>query len=256
MQNPKNLFKARLQSGEQQIGIWNSIPQVNVTELLATCGYEWIVIDTEHSPAEVVDALPALQAIAGYPGVSPVVRPAWNDTVLIKRHLDQGAQSLIIPYVQDAEEAAAAVAATRYPPLGNRGVAGLTRATRFGLVEGYATRAHEEICVIVQVETGEALDNLEDIAAVEGVDGVFIGPSDLAASLGYPGQTKHPEVQKVIWDTVARLKAIGKPAGILALDPEFISTALDKGTLFTAVALDIGILANGARSLRAGLPGA
>ena len=253
MKNPTNRFKARLALGEQQIGIWNSIGQSTVAEMLATAGYDWIVLDTEHSPTEVTDVLPSLQAIAGYPGASAVVRPAWNDTVLIKRHLDQGAQSLIIPYVQSAAEAASAVAATRYPPLGMRGVAGITRASRFGSVEDYAKVAHEEICVIVQIETQAGLDNLEAIAGVEGVDGVFIGPADLAASLGYPGDTKNPAVQSAIRDALARLKAVGTPSGILALDAEFIANAIDWGTRFTAVATGLRSSGRG-RPILAGEP--
>ena len=256
MKNPTNHFKMRLSAGTQQIGIWNSIPNPGVAELLAVAGFDWIVVDTEHAPTEVTDVLPALQAIAAYPKVSAVVRPAWNDTVLIKRHLDQGAQTLIIPYVQNAQEAAAAVAATRYPPLGVRGVAGLTRATRFGSVEGYTQSAHEEICVIVQVETRTALDNLDAIAGTDGVDGIFIGPADLAASLGHPGDPMHQEVQSTIWDTVARLKDLGKPAGILATTEPFVAASLEHGTSFTAVGLDIGLLGTAARQLRAGLPGA
>lgn len=255
MKNPINRFKARLKAGEQQIGIWNSIGQSTVSEMLATAGYDWIVLDTEHSPTEVTDVLPALQAIAAYPSVSAVVRPAWNDVVLIKRHLDQGAQSLIIPYVQTAKEAQSAVDATRYPPTGMRGVAGITRASRYGAVENYALTAHEQICVIVQIETQTGLDNLEAIAAVEGVDGVFIGPSDLAASLGYPGDTKNPAVQSIIKDALARLAAVGTPSGILALDKQFIEDSMAWGTRFTAVATDFGLLAASARSLRASLPG-
>jgi 4-hydroxy-2-oxoheptanedioate aldolase len=249
MQIPRNLFKARLKAGEQQIGVWNCIGDSGVTELLAACGYDWIVIDTEHGPIEVRDALPMLQAVAGYPGASAVVRPAINDWVLIKRHLDQGAQTILVPYVQSREEAEAAVRAMRYPPRGVRGVAGVTRATRFGEVEGYFTSAEDELCLLLQVETKAALESLEDIATVEGVDGIFIGPADLAASMGHPGDAGHPEVVAAIEDAIARLKAIGVPSGILTLDPAFARRCILCGTTFTAVAVDTVTLAKGARAL-------
>lgn len=255
MQNPKNRFKARLKSGQQQIGIWNSLPGTIPVEILASCGFDWIVVDTEHSPVDVNDVLPALQTIAAYPEVSAVVRPATNDIVLIKRLLDIGAQTLLIPYVQSAEEARAAVGAMRYPPRGSRGVAGLTRASRFGQVEDYATRVEEELCLIVQVETGEAMDRLEEIASVEGVDAVFIGPADLAASLGHPGNPAHPEVVETIREAVAKLKKIGTPSGILTIDRDYARTCIEMGTGFTAVGLDLGLLAFAARDLRTAFAG-
>jgi 4-hydroxy-2-oxoheptanedioate aldolase len=250
MKNPKNLFKAALKAGQHQLGIWNSIGGTTVTEMLAGCGYDWVLIDTEHSPVDVNDVLPALQAIAAYPEVTAIVRPAVNDTVLIKRLLDLGAQTLLLPYVQSAEEAEAAVHAMRYPPKGIRGMAGVTRASRYGMVEDYATRAEEELCLIVQVETKVALDQLEEIAAVEGVDGVFIGPSDLSASMGYPGQTGHPAVVEAIEQAIARLKAVGMPAGILTLNEAFAQRCIDLGTTFTAVGVDLALLSDATRALR------
>ena len=250
MQNPKNLFKARLKAGEQQIGIWNAVRDSAVTELLATCGYDWIVIDTEHGPIEVRDALPMLQAVGCHPAASAVVRPAINDWVLIKRHLDQGAQTLLLPYVQSRDEAEAAVRAMRYPPRGVRGVAGVTRASRYGGIEGYFTKAEEDLCLLLQVETATALDRLEEIATVEGVDGIFIGPADLAASMGHPGNSAHPDVVAAIEAAIGRLKAVGVPAGILATDPDFARRCMGWGTTFTAVAVDTLMLARGARMLR------
>lgn len=249
MKNPTNAFKAALKSGRHQLGIWNSIGGPTVIEMLAGCGYDWILIDTEHSPVDVTDVLPALQTVAGYPRVSAVVRPASNDTVLIKRLLDIGAQSLLIPYVQSAADAQAAVKAMRYPPNGVRGMAGLTRASRFGKVDAYATCAEEELCLVVQVETAAALDRLEEIASVEGVDGVFIGPADLAASLGYPGNSGHPDVVVAIDGALQRLLALGVPAGILTLDTDSTRRCIALGTAFTAVGVDLGLLERAATDL-------
>jgi 4-hydroxy-2-oxoheptanedioate aldolase len=239
---PENRFKRALAEGRQQIGLWCSLPGTYAAEAVAGSGFDWLLFDTEHSPGDVLTVLGQLQAVAPY-DVSPVVRPASNDTVLIKRFLDIGAQTLLIPYVQNAEEADRAVAAMRYPPEGVRGVSGLTRATRFGRVPGYAKRAAEELCLIVQVETGAALKALESIAAVAGVDAVFIGPADLAASLGHAGEPGHPEVVAAVEDAVRRLRAIGKPAGILTPDTAFAAHCIELGTTFTAVGIDVGILA-------------
>ncbi len=248
MRLPENRFKAGLRAGRQQIGVWSGLGGPLAAEALATCGFDWIVIDTEHAPMEVTDVLPALQAIAAYPETSAVVRPAIGEWVLIKRLLDLGAQTLILPYVQTPEEAEEAVRAMRYAPRGVRGMAGVTRASRFGAVEGYARTAEDELCLIVQVETREALGALEAIAAVEGVDGVFIGPSDLAASLGHPGEPMHPEVVAAIEDAIARLKAAGVPSGILTFDPSFARRCIELGTAFTAVGADLGFMVTGARA--------
>ncbi|WP_108893273.1 HpcH/HpaI aldolase family protein [Palleronia abyssalis] len=247
----RNSFKERLISGRHQLGLWNAIPGPVVSELLAHTGFDWIVVDTEHSPIEVSGALPALQALATVPDVGAVVRPAANDVVLIKRHLDQGAQTLLIPQVQSAEEASAAVSAMRYPPRGGRGVAGLHRASLYGAIPDYITAAEAELCLIVQIETATALDRLEAIATVEGVDGIFIGPSDLSASMGYPGELDHPEVRSAIDGAIDRAKAVGVPIGILATGQDTAAAHIARGTSFTAVGLDVGILANGARALRA-----
>lgn len=248
---PVNRFKAGLRAGRQQIGLWNSLPGPMVAELLATCGYDWLVIDTEHAVTDIPDTLAMMQAMAAHP-VSAVVRPAWNDPVLIKRCLDLGAQTLVIPFVQTAEEARAAVAAMRYAPRGIRGVAGMTRASGFGRIVDYATRAEEELCLIVQVETAEAVGRIAEIAAVDGVDGIFIGPADLAASMGHAGQGRHPEVVAMIERAVRAIVAAGKPAGILTLDPAFARQCMGWGTTFTAVGMDIALLAQAARGLRAG----
>jgi 4-hydroxy-2-oxoheptanedioate aldolase len=194
-----------------------------------------------------------LQAAVG--GAHPVVRPPWNDTVVIKRFLDIGVQSFLVPYVQDEAEAKAAVAAVRYPPRGVRGVATASRASRFGRVKDYFARADEEICVIVQLETRKALGNLEAIAAVDGVDGLFIGPSDLAADLGHLGDSGHAEVQAVIEDAMRRIQATGKAAGFLIGDEKLAKRYIELGCVIAAVGADIGILARGSEQLAARFKG-
>ena len=248
---PPNRFRRGLAEGRQQIGLWCTIASAYAAEAVAGSGFDWLVLDTEHSPSDVVNVLGQLQAVAPYP-VAPVVRPAINDDVLIKRHLDQGAQTLLIPYVQSAEEAARAVAAMRYPPEGIRGVSGLTRASRFGRVEGYLQRAEEELCLIVQVETREALDEIEAIAAVDGVDAIFIGPSDLGASLGHRGNPGHPEVTAAVEEAIRRVVAAGRPAGVLTPDLDFARRCVAAGTTFTAIGVDLGLLVRGADALARG----
>ncbi|WID99844.1 aldolase/citrate lyase family protein (plasmid) [Bosea vestrisii] len=237
-------------AGRQQIGLWCSLPGSYVAEAVAGAGYDWLLFDTEHSPGDPLTVLPQLQAVEPYQ-VAAVVRPASNDVVLVKRFLDLGAQTLLIPYVQNADEAAAAVAATRYPPAGLRGVSGLTRATRFGRIPGYAKRATDELCVVVQIETVEALQQLEGIASVDGVDGVFIGPADLAASLGHAGEPGHSSVEAEVLAAIGRIRAAGKPAGILTPDEAFARRCIAAGSSFTAVAIDAGILARGTEAVAA-----
>lgn len=248
MDLPKNPFKAALREGRQQIGIWCTIPGSGHAESLAGCGFDWMVIDTEHSTVDLTTVQAMLQGVAPYP-THAVVRPGWNDPVEIKRILDAGAQSILVPYVQDADQAARAVSAVLYPPDGTRGVAGITRASRFGLIDNYNARANAEICLLVQVETAEALANIEAIAAVPGVDGIFIGPADLAASMGHTGNPGAPEVRQAILSAIARITRAGKPAGILSLDQDFLREAVAAGTTFTAVDVDQAILLRGARAL-------
>ncbi|MBY5768874.1 4-hydroxy-2-oxoheptanedioate aldolase [Rhizobium laguerreae] len=250
MNLPENRFKRALQEKRQQVGLWCSLPGSYAAEIVAPSGFDWLLFDTEHSPNDVLTVLPQLQAVAAY-DVSAIVRPASNDAVLIKRYLDIGAQTLLIPYVQNRAEAEAAVSAMRYPPAGIRGVSGLTRATRFGRVTGYAKRAEEELCLLVQLETRAALEALEAIAAVDGVDGIFIGPADLAASLGHPGEPGHPEVVAAVEDAIRRIVALAKPAGILTPDATFAARCIELGTTFTAVGIDAGLLARGTEALAA-----
>jgi len=239
-----NAFKAALASGLPQVGIWTSLCSNIVAEILAGSGFDWILIDTEHAPNEVPGVLSQLQAMAAGTA-EPVVRCAWNDPVMVKRILDIGARSLLVPFVQNAQEARAAVSATRYPPLGNRGVSVAPRANRYGRVPDYHRKANQDICVLVQVETRAAVGQIEAIAAIEGVDGIFIGPSDLAADLGHLADNGHPEVQALIADACARIRAAGKAAGILSGAAEDAARYFDMGFTFVAVGSDLGILAQG-----------
>jgi 4-hydroxy-2-oxoheptanedioate aldolase len=244
----QNRFKAALARGELQIGLWSSLCSNIVAEIIGDSGFDWILLDTEHSPNELPGLISQMQALATGTA-TPIVRPAWNDPVLIKRHLDAGAQSLLIPFVQNAEEAMAAVAATRYPPEGIRGITASGRAAKFGRVADYLRSAGQEICLLVQVETGEAMAQIDAIASVPGIDGVFIGPADLSASLGHIGNPGHPEVQEAIKGAVDRLTKLGKPAGILTPNDAEARRYIEWGYKFVAVGSDLGIMAKGADAL-------
>ena len=249
MELPVNTFKRALKAGNRQIGLWCSLSNSYAIEVVAASGFDWLLVDTEHSPNELDMVLSQLQAVAPY-DTHPVVRVPWNDMVTIKRFLDIGVQTLLIPYVQNGEEATEAVAHTRYPPDGVRGVAGSVRANRFGRVKDYAKRAAEELCVLVQVETRTALDNLEAIASVEGVDGVFIGPADLHASLGYAGQISHPDVKALIDDAIRTIGRMGKASGVLTGIEADARRWLELGCQFVAVGVDTTILARETENLR------
>ncbi len=245
---PRNAFKHAIAAGKLQIGLWSSLCSNIAAEIVSESGFDWILLDTEHSPNEIPDLLGQLQAMQGS-ATTPIIRPAWNDAVLAKRCLDIGAQTLLFPYVQNAEEARRAVASTRYPPQGIRGVSVAARASRYGRTPGYLTKANAEICVLVQVETRSALGEIEAIAEIEGVDGVFIGPSDLAASLGHLGNPQHADVQRAIEDAGKRLKKVGKPAGILTSNEEEARRYIGWGYLFVAVGADVGLLRASADAL-------
>ena len=248
MEIPHNKFKTLLVQGRQQIGLWCTLSDPYVCELMAGSRFDWLLIDTEHAPADVESVLAQLQAISAY-DVAPIVRPATNSTVLIKRYLDIGVQTLLIPYVQSAQEAAQAVAAMRYAPEGVRGVSTITRATKFGRIKNYMQRAVEQLCLLVQIESVAGLDALEEIAAVEGVDGIFIGPADLAASLGHPGNTDHPDVKAAVEKAIKRIVACGKPAGVLTLDTAYARRLIACGTTFTSVGLDATLLVRATETL-------
>jgi 4-hydroxy-2-oxoheptanedioate aldolase len=248
MELPKNAFKHDMAAGKLQIGLWCSLCSNIAAELVSYSGFDWLLLDTEHSPNEVPDILSQLQASARGSAHS-IVRPAWNDPVLIKRYLDIGAQTLLLPYVQKADEARQAVEATRYPPHGIRGVTGSGRAAKFGRVKDYLTKANDEICVLVQVETREALAEIDRIAAVPGVDGVFIGPSDLSASFGQIGNPAHPAVQNAIEDAGKRIRAAGKGAGILTGNEDEARRYIGWGYNFVAVGTDLVLLARATDTL-------
>ena len=248
MNLPRNAFKHKILAGERQIGFWLSLGSAAVAEVIAGAGYDWIMIDAEHGPNALSTVIDQLRVLDGGPA-TPVVRPAWNDPVLIKRLLDAGAPSLLVPFVRNADEAAQAVAATRYPPRGIRGVATSQRASRWGQRTDYVQSYERELCLIVQLETAPSLAALEEIAAVPGVDALFIGPSDLAADMGHLGEPGHPEVQAAIVDAVSRCRQVGKPMGTFAPATDDARRYLDTGMTFAAVGADARVLRRGAEAL-------
>ncbi|MGZ8263568.1 MAG: HpcH/HpaI aldolase family protein [Burkholderiales bacterium] len=251
MELPANQFKQAIKVGKPQIGIWSSMCSYISAEVLADAGFDWVLLDTEHSPNELPMVQNQLDALAFGKGTTePIVRPAWNDIVLMKRYLDVGARTLLIPYVQNVEEARRAVSGLRYPPGGMRGVSGCTRANRYGRIKDYFARVHDEVCLLLQVETRTALSNLEAIAEVDGVDGIFIGPNDLAADLGYLGNWQHPEVWSVMEEAARRIRKTGKAPGILVGEGDG-KRCIDMGYLFVAVGSDLVMLARGADALAA-----
>jgi 4-hydroxy-2-oxoheptanedioate aldolase len=244
MDLPRNSFKHAIAQLKPQIGLWTSLTSAISAELLSHSGFDWMLLDMEHSPNDMLSLVGQLQGMAGGTA-TPIVRVPWNDSVVVKRALDIGAQTILFPYVQTADEARKAVAATRYPPSGIRGVAGSTRAAGYGRIKDYLKRADQEMCVLVQVENRVGLDNIDAIAAVDGVDGVFIGPNDLAASLGHLGDIAHPDVQAAINGALAALKAKNKPAGYLTYNIADAKQRFADGFTFIAVASDISILVRG-----------
>lgn len=226
-----NPFKRGLLRGETQIGLWLSSTSSYMAEIAATSGYDWLLIDGEHAPNTIQDLYHQLQAIAPYAS-QPVIRPVEGSRSLIKQVLDIGARTLLVPMVDTAEQAREVVSATRYPPVGSRGVgAGVARAARWGRVENYMAEANDELCLLIQVESRTALENLDAILEVEGIDGVFIGPADLSASLGHPDDAGHPDVQRVIEQSIRRIRAAGKAAGFLAVDPAMAEKCLAWGPI-------------------------
>ncbi|GAA5512837.1 4-hydroxy-2-oxo-heptane-1,7-dioate aldolase [Deinococcus carri] len=248
---PQNAFKTALTQGNTLYGFWLALADAYSAEVCAGAGFDWLVIDGEHAPNDVRSILSQLQAVAPYPSAS-VVRPPVGDTVLIKQLLDIGAQNLLIPMVESAQQARELVAATRYPPRGVRGVASaLVRASGFSRNADYLGQADAGICLLVQVESVTGLEALDEIAAVEGVDGVFLGPADLAASLGHLGQPGHPDVQAAIREAARRIRAAGKAAGSLATDEAVARTYLDWGYTFVAVGVDVLLLTRATTALLA-----
>jgi 4-hydroxy-2-oxoheptanedioate aldolase len=247
--HPVNTFKQALRAGQQPIGCWVGFADANVAEALAGCGFDWLLLDGEHAPNDPRTVLDQLRALAPYP-VQAVVRPVVGEVALVKQYLDVGAQTLLIPMVDTPEHAALMVSATRYAPEGIRGRgAALARASRWNQVPDYVHHANEQMCLLVQAETTLSLQNLPAIAAVDGVDGVFFGPADLSASMGYRGQANHPEVQKAILGGIATVRAAGKAAGILMADKSMAQMYLDAGAQFVAVGVDTTLLVKAATDL-------
>ena len=248
---PLNTFKQALQAGQQAIGCWVGFADANVAEALAGCGFDWLLLDGEHAPNDPRTVLDQLRALAPYP-VQAVVRPVVGDVALVKQYLDVGAQTLLIPMIDTPEHAAQMVSATRYAPDGIRGMgAALARASRWNQIPDYVHHANGQMCLLVQAETTLALQNLGSIAAVDGVDGVFFGPADLSASMGYRGQANHPEVQQAILNGIATVRAAGKAAGILMADKAMAQMYLDAGAQFVAVGVDTTLLVRAATDLAA-----
>ncbi|KQW30179.1 MULTISPECIES: 4-hydroxy-2-oxoheptanedioate aldolase [Pseudomonas] len=251
MDMPINTFKQRLRIGEAQIGLWLGLADAYCAELAANAGFDWLLIDGEHAPNDLRTLLGQLQAVAPYPS-QPVIRPVIGDTALIKQVLDIGVQTLLVPMVESADQARELVRAIHYPPHGVRGVgSALARASRWNSIPGYLDKADEQICLLVQIESREGVANLDAIAAVEGVDGVFIGPADLSASMGFRGNPGHPDVQAAIEDAIARIRQAGKAAGILSADEKLARRYIELGAAFVAVGVDTTVLMRGLQTLAA-----
>lgn len=245
-----NAFTQALRSGKKQVGLWISLSSNFAADVIAPAGYDWVLLDTEHSPGELGTVLSQLQVFAGS-GTTAIVRPDWNDSVKVKRLLDIGAPGLLFPMVQTVAEAEQAVAATRYPPRGVRGVSGSTRANAFGRVSDYFQRIEEETTVIVQLETRSAVEQAAAIGAVDGVSGVFFGPADIGADIGRLGQPMHQDVWDLIMPAAKALMAQGVPVGTLVLDAAFATKLLNDGFNFVACGSDTALLAKGADNLLA-----
>ncbi len=227
------------------LGTWIMSASPLITEAMGHAGFKWGVLDMEHSPLDMMAVIHLLQA-AGTTGMVPIVRVPWNDSVIIKRVLDAGAQTLLIPFVQDADEARRAVAATRYPPEGFRGLAGMSRGSKFGTVADYPKTANKTVGAVLQLETPTAVANLEAIAAVPGVDSLFMGPGDLSASMGHTGNITQPDVMAVMADAARRCNAIGMPVGTVGGTADLVRQYRAMGFDYVAVASDLGLLMRGA----------
>ena len=249
MDMPRNLFKQALSGSRMQVGLFLGLANPFSAEVLATCGFDFLLIDAEHGPNDVRSVQAQLQAMAAYP-VQVIVRPPNHDTSLIKQLLGVGVQTLLVPMVDSAEQAKTLVSAMRYPTRGMRGVGtALERGARWNGVERYFALAETEMCLIVQVESRAGIDNLDAILQVDGVDGVFIGPADLAASMGYLGQPGHPEVKAVIEQAIARIAAAGKAPGVFSADPALASVYRECGASFLAAGADTSLLRSAAVTL-------
>ena len=243
-----NRFRQDLLQGKTLIGCWSALCSPISTEVLGLAGFDWLLLDGEHAPNDVTTFVPQLMALKGSRS-APVVRPQFNDPVVIKRLLDIGFYNFLIPFVETQEQAERAVASTRYPPAGIRGVSVSHRSNMFGTVPDYFTRINDNIAVMVQIESQQGVDNLDAIAAVDGIDGIFVGPSDLAAAMGHLGNAGHPDVQAAIRHIFERAKAHGKASGILAPVEADARRYLDWGATFVAVGSDLGVFRAGTQAL-------
>ena len=249
MPAPRNRFKAALKARQPQIGLWLGLADSYVAELSAGAGFDWLLIDGEHAPNDNRSILAQLQAIAAYP-TSAVVRPPIGEIHQLKQLLDIGAQTILVPMIETADHARAMVAAVRYPPSGVRGVgSGLARASAFSRVSDYLRTADHEVCLLLQVETRHAVENLSEILAVGGVDGIFIGPADLAAALGHLGNPAHKEVQDMVEGALTRIVKAGRAAGILTADEALAKRYLELGATFVAVGIDVVLLSRATSAL-------
>ncbi len=244
-----NTFRQALVARTPLLGCWCALGSPLTTEVLGMAGFDWLLLDSEHGPNDPLSLVPQLMALKDSPS-APVVRPHWNDPIILKRLLDIGFFNFLIPFVQSADEARRAVAATRYPPEGTRGVAVTHRSNRYGTVDGYQDVINDNIAVIVQIESPAAVDAIDEIAAVPGIDGLFIGPSDLAAGYGRRGHPKHDEVQAAMKRIFDRAAAHGKPAGILAPVEADARRYMEMGATIMAVGSDVAVLRDGTRALR------
>lgn len=244
-----NAFKRALREGKLQLGMWVGFADAYVAEALATVDFDWLLIDGEHAPNDLRSTLAQLQSVASYRS-HPIVRPAEGTVAGIKQLLDLGAQTLLIPMVETAEQAAQMVSATRYPPHGIRGVgSALARSSRWNQIPDYLHTADNEMCLLVQVESAAALERAAEIAAVDGVDGVFFGPADLSASMGLLGQPGHPSVQQAIVDGIEAVQSAGKAAGVLSADQTLAKKYIEAGATFVAIGVDATLLVRSAKDL-------
>ena len=250
MQMTPNAFTAGLAAQEKQLGLWISLCSPFAAEVTAHAGFDWALVDMEHSPNDYFSVLGQLQAFAAS-GTTAIVRPEWNDPVMVKRLMDLGVPGLLFPMIQTAKEAERAVASTRYPPHGTRGVSGATRANKFGRVTDYLDRVEAELTVILQIETQSAIDQAAEIAAVDGVSGIFFGPADIAADMGLVGQPLHDDVWARIRPAAQALMDQGMPVGTLVQDPTFAAELLMDGFTFVACGSDTGLLTKASDTLLA-----
>ena len=244
-----NTFRQDLLAGKPLLGCWCSLGSPITTEILGLAGFDWLLLDGEHAPNDVLTFIPQLMALKSSPS-APVVRPPWNDTVVIKRLLDAGFYNFLIPFVESADDASRAVAATRYPPQGVRGVSVSQRSNHYGTVKDYNTIINDNIAVMLQIESRAGVEAIDAICAVPGVDGIFIGPSDLAAGYGHLGNALHPDVQAAMQRIFASAKAQGKPVGILAPVEADARRYLEMGASFVAVGSDLGVFRSATQALR------